>query len=125
MDLREIPGFPNYMVTMDGRIWSKTGKWKKPSVTQDGYLRVWLWNNGKQYPRRVHRLVLETFIGPCPEGMQGCHFDGTRTNNRLSNLRWDTRSGNQFDAVRHGTHYTLGLYGEKHPGSKLSDQQSI
>lgn len=55
--------------------------------------------------RLVHRLVLEAFVGPCPEGMEGCHGDGDPTNNSLGNLRWDTATSNQLDKVRHGTHH--------------------
>jgi hypothetical protein len=57
-------------------------------------------------PRRVtaHALVLETFIGPRPAGMEGCHNNGAPTDNRLANLRWDTTSENHRDSVRHGTH---------------------
>lgn len=52
----------------------------------------------------VHRLVLLAFVGPAPEGMEGCHNDGDATNNRLDNLRWDTRSANNYDRVKHGRH---------------------
>jgi hypothetical protein len=52
----------------------------------------------------VARLVLEAFVGPCPDGMEGCHNDGDNSNNHLDNLRWDTRSANRLDSVRHGTH---------------------
>ena len=51
---------------------------------------------------RVHRLVLEAYVGPCPKGLEGCHFDDNKTNNHLSNLEWDTPSTNAFDAVRNG-----------------------
>jgi hypothetical protein len=55
--------------------------------------------------RLVHRLVARAFLGPPVEkGMEVCHWDGNPTNNSLSNLRWDTRSGNKLDEVRHGTH---------------------
>lgn len=48
-------------------------------------------------------LVLTVFVGPCPPGKECCHNpDPTPTNNHLSNLRWDTRSGNVADTVRHG-----------------------
>jgi hypothetical protein len=49
----------------------------------------------------VHRLVLETFAGPNPDGMECCHNDGNASNNRLDNLRWDTRKANIHDAIRH------------------------
>lgn len=55
--------------------------------------------------RRVHLLVLETFVGPRPHGMFGCHNDGDKDNNRLENLRWDTASNNSYDTVRHGRHH--------------------
>jgi hypothetical protein len=36
--------------------------------------------------------------------MQACHDNGDPLDNRLCNLRWDTRSANCFDVVRHGAH---------------------
>jgi hypothetical protein len=51
----------------------------------------------------VDRLVLEAFAGPCPEGLECCHNDGDPANNRLENLRWDTRKANVEDSRRHGT----------------------
>ena len=53
----------------------------------------------------AHRLVLLAFRGPAPEQHEGCHEDGDSLNNRLDNLRWDTRSGNVQDSIRHGTHW--------------------
>lgn len=63
----------------------------------------------------VHRLVLETFVGPCPEGMECRHLDGTRTGNWLNNLCWGTRLENHNDMIRHGTK----LLGERAPRAKL------
>lgn len=53
--------------------------------------------------RYFHRLVLEAFIGPCPEGMECRHLDGDAGNNRLENLAWGTPIENGEDKVRHGT----------------------
>lgn len=50
----------------------------------------------------VHVLVLEAFVGPRPDGLFCCHNDGDPGNNRLENLRWDTRSANNIDILRHG-----------------------
>lgn len=51
----------------------------------------------------VHSLVAEAFLGPRPEGMQICHGDGDKENNRSGNLRYDTPTANIEDARRHGT----------------------
>lgn len=51
----------------------------------------------------IHCLVLEAFIGPRPDGHQASHLDGDRTNNRLDNMRWETRSQNNRRKYQHGT----------------------
>lgn len=70
----------------------------------EGYHEVGLNRGGKQRQMKVHRLVLEAFVGPCPDGMEGCHANGNPADNRLENLRWDTHSSNVADSVEHGTH---------------------
>ena len=50
----------------------------------------------------VHTLVLTAFMGPRPSGQEACHWNGDASDNRLENLRWDTRSGNRRDMIRHG-----------------------
>lgn len=78
-----------------------------PNV-QTGYMMVHLTpREGAKYlkKRTVHSVVLEAFVGPRPDGHQACHNDGSRTNNHVSNLRWDTVSANQYDKVAHGTHH--------------------
>jgi hypothetical protein len=64
----------------------------------------------------VHLLVLETFAGRRPLGMQACHNDGNSHNNALQNLRWDTPSANHLDKIRHGTI----ARGERNGFAKLS-----
>lgn len=59
---------------------------------------------GKKHVRFVHRLVLEAFVGPCPEGMECCHDNDVPGDNRLENLSWGTKSKNRLDAVRNGKH---------------------
>ncbi|UGS27597.1 NUMOD4 motif-containing HNH endonuclease [Microbacterium resistens] len=68
-----------------------------------GYLQTTLTANGICETKKVHRLVLEAFVGPCPDGMESCHENGVRDDNRLSNLRWDTSLANAADRTAHGT----------------------
>lgn len=52
----------------------------------------------------MHILVLTTFVGPCPSGMECRHIDGNPANNHKDNLAWGTRSENSQDKLLHGTH---------------------
>lgn len=72
-------------------------------------------------PRLVHRLVLLTFVGPCPDGMEGCHNDGNPNNNNINNLRWDTRKSNRADSILHGTHPRGSMSSQ----AKLTEDQVI
>lgn len=76
---------------------------------KNGYLWVALVRNQKLSREYVHRLVLRAFAGPCPEGLEVCHGNGIRDDNRLENLRYGTRSENAFDAVKHGKKIVRGL----------------
>ena len=96
-----IPGCEGYFASRDRQILStrrKEPRILRPILTHDGYESVFIF--GKR--RRVHRLVLETFTGPCPTGMECRHLDGSRVGNHLENLRWGTRLQNSGDRRQHG-----------------------
>lgn len=76
----------------------------KPTPDKGGYLTVSLYGDMGRRSRRVHRIVLEAFIGKRPNGMETRHKDGNQRNNHLENLEWCTKSTNTKDQVRHGTH---------------------
>ena len=71
----------------------------KQQTTHDGYHRLTLSKKNVRKNVTVHRLVLEAFRGPCPEGMQCAHKNGKRDDNRLVNLRWATPESNQKDRI--------------------------
>ncbi len=50
----------------------------------------------------VHQLVLRTFVGPPPEGMEVRHLDGNPQNNALDNLCYGSRHDNIIDVYRQG-----------------------
>lgn len=131
---RPIAGEPHYEVSSLGRVrsatrqvwnYTKRGKILKPSPRRTGGRVTWYAVNlGRGRMRRIHRLVLEAFVGPCPEGMMGCHRDGDPANNALTNLRWDTAQGNQDDSVRHGTKVMPPVArGAAHGNSVLTEAQ--
>ena len=70
--------------------------------------------------RKVHRLVLETFVGPSPSHVhQTRHLDGNHVNNTLDNLVWGTAQENSEDRIAHGTQ----LRGTQINTSVLSETQ--
>lgn len=110
IEWREIPETNgNYFASDDGQVWSRPRQYSKGGVLkpwQDakGYVWVALSVAGKLRKSRVHRLILETFVGPPSNGLECRHLDGDPSNNRLDNLVWGTRSENTYDKVRHGNH---------------------
>ena len=89
--------------SIDRTINNRTYKGKVLTGTKNrsGHLAVNL-SGRRDY---IHRLVLETFVGPQPDGMECRHLDGNPENNRLSNLRWGTPFENSTDKGKHGTQY--------------------
>jgi len=113
---RDIPALPGYRAGSDGSVWSfrdrageltaechRLAAHRRPYGARYCMVCIRPTPGGKVVCRYVHRLVLETFVGPCPEGMVCCHGDGDTANNALGNLRWDTQRGNLADRERHGT----------------------
>ena len=100
-----------YQVSNLGRVKSfyngTQGYIMKPSLDSKGYSFVRLCGGDYQGRKpKVHRLVLQTFIGSAPDGYQADHVDGNKQNNKLSNLEWVTPLENFRRAQR------LGLRGK-------------
>ena len=131
---RDVPGYEGlYQVSTLGRVKSVPkavrygfnfryvrAKILKPRPDEAGYLQVVLCKGKTHRQFMVHRLVLEAFVGPCPEGMEGCHHpDNDITNCKLTNLRWDTHKANCADKEQAGT----VRRGEDHKMAKLTEAQ--
>lgn len=102
-----------------------------------GYLIVNLSGHGTV---SVHLLVARTFLPGYEEGADVNHKDGNKTNNRLKNLEWLSRSENHRHAVRTGlrpqaiavtngvdqwpsqAEAALALVGDRRRGSEISRQ---
>lgn len=85
-----------------------------------GYLLVSLANNGRVETLHIHTLMLNTFVGPCPEGMECRHINDVKTDNRYpENICWGTPKENQSDSRRNGT--MRKAKGEDHCRAKLTN----
>ena len=96
-------GWPNYDVSDTGTVRNKNGYILRQH-DRHGYKRVTLYKNGRKKSVTVHRLVLQTFVGPAPEGKPlGLHGPGGNADNRVGNLYWGCAKQNARDRNRDGT----------------------
>lgn len=126
------PVFDTYLVSSLGHVYSTMGpklingtrRPRSPYLKikgisdKDGYFRISMRHAGKFSRPCVHRMVLEAFIGPAPDGYECAHKNGVNNDNRLSNLRWATPSENGVDKANHGS-----LKGAKNGSAKLTADQ--
>lgn len=111
---KPIPVALNYEVSDFGNVRSKLKKgnhrnkvgqeWRLLSQSSDrGYRSVSLPVAGHYRRQFVHRLVLLSFIGPCPDGMEVAHLNGNPSDNRLENLKYCSHKDNESHKKAHGT----------------------
>lgn len=112
----------DYWVGENGTYWRlHKGIWRELRPIKEprgGYMVVGVKTDRGWGLAKLHRLVLEVFVGPCPEGMMCRHLDGTRDNNHLDNLCWDTAKRNQADRIIHNT----SCRGSGNGGSKITEE---
>jgi len=132
IELRPIPGFPNYMAGDDGSLWSpyRRGNGRKlfelrkmsPTLARTGYyVQQLITEDGQMKLVYVHAMILLAFVGQRPDGFHCCHNNGVKTDCRPSNLRWDTIKSNVHDRSLHGT----GNIGSRHGNAKLTEVQVV
>lgn len=121
---KDIPGYEGrYQASSLGQIKSlgrafERKDWRSGMVTQvpvngrilvpgrfntPGHLSVFL--RDKLHPngigKPVHQLVMLAFVGSVPKGMEVLHKNGDPADNRVTNLRYGSRSENMCDRYRH------------------------
>ena len=101
--MKPYPHNTDYLVSRDGRVWSTKGlgRFLKPHDNKRGYLTVGIHTDNKQLTLKIHRMVLNTYVGDCPMGMQCRHLDGDSHNNNLDNLCWGSQEENNTDRNEH------------------------
>lgn len=105
MEWRPVVGFPGYEISDQGDVRSLR---RKPRILarrcgSRGYPQINMMLDGRWITKHVHRLVLEAFVGPCPDDHEAAHLDGNQENSTLGNLAWVTHRENALHRFRHGT----------------------
>ena len=108
---RQIPGFPDYDVSSEGRVRSCIQPGWRGCVFHhgryvilaqsiggraDNYRRVMLQRPTRRHAY-VHHLVAEAFIGPRPDGCAVLHTNDDGFDNRAANIRYGDRQENEMD----------------------------
>ena len=116
--MKIIEGYKGlYSISDDGKVFSHRRNKFLSHALHNGYSRLELTVNGIRKNMFVHRLVAEAYIQNLDNKPQVNHINGIKTDNRVANLEWCTRSEN----IQHM--FDTGLYShinEKNPRSKLN-----
>jgi len=117
-NLGRVRSKDNYVNTWNGKRFAK-GRILKPDISYAGYRRVKLRRNQRTYRYSVARLVKLVFDPNIyHNSLEVNHLDGDKSNNKLSNLQWCTKSENEKHAFKNKL--KIPVRGEKHPASKYS-----
>lgn len=100
MEWVKIRDFTNYSVSEYGDVRNdETGRILSKPITEKGYVRYHLSENGKGYCIRAQRLVAKHFLNKVEGKEEVNHIDENKQNNHFSNLEWCTTKEN----INHGT----------------------
>lgn len=127
---KTIPNFSTYEASNLGRLrslnYKRTGNTKvlKPGNSPDGYMKTMLLGDDGRYRSwTVHLFVMLAFVGKKPLGLEVNHKNGIKTDNRLENLGYVTRSQNAQHSFDNGLQKPLR--GEDNPTARLSEKQIL
>lgn len=133
-EFRWVKGFEGYyMISNLGRVYSfphyddmmrkHGGHFLSTQINHsNGYEMAHLMLNGKRTAKYVHIIVAESFIPNPLHKKEVDHIDTNKTNNRLDNLRWCTRSENCRNEITYArmveSKRINPRYGDKNPSSR-------
>lgn len=132
IEWRDVTDYPGYEISNSGRVRSylrANGRGKlcpiphllKRRTSSAGYNTVDLYQRGISARHHVGPLVLTTFVGPRPPGMEACHNNSVPTDDRIGNLRWDTHTSNMRDKLSLTDEQVLDMRILRANGERLVD----
>lgn len=121
-ELKEIRGFPNYLISNLGKVYHKINQKEKESKPNKlGYRRIKLWANNKSKTFHLSNLVAEYFIGKIPEGYIVDHINCKTADDYVTNLQIITRIENAQRAIK----FSRGLKLNTNTGKGASNLQLV
>jgi hypothetical protein len=104
--LKDIPGFPGYKITPEGKIFNSKGKQLTRSDEWQGYPRARLKHESGDFKnRKIHTLVALAYLGKHDSLKEIRHLDNNRSNFHLHNLSWGDRFSNAKDRLDRGSYH--------------------
>jgi len=119
VEIFQITDYPDYELHKYGdndfRVWSKCrsgvkGGHLKNCIDERGYLIVSLYKNRKKKTFRLHQIIAEIFVENADNKPEVDHIDRDILNNRPDNLRWATRTEQNYNKGMMSTN-TSGVSG--------------
>lgn len=135
----QVPNFPGNFISKTGekifKSWKRNSRFPyswiydpdhlEESIIWEaqGYRVVSLTHSSGVVKKKVAWIILETFVGPRPEGYVSCHKNGNSLEDTVENLYWGTQKQNGQDKIRHGRSHNIPR-GENSKCSKLTSKEA-
>lgn len=109
--MKDVVGYEKrYKVTRDGKVFSLiSDRYLSTFLSEKGYETLTLSKKGIARKKRVARLVAEAFIPNPNKYKEVNHINCIKTDNRVENLEWCTRSQNVLHAYKNGLYKNKGI----------------
>ncbi len=103
-----------YFIDEEGVIYNKDGSKKSLKTNKKGYLFTNFCYDGKQHCHLAHTVVANAYLGTKPEGYEVDHINNIRSDNRVCNLQYLSKSDNNRKSYISGNR---DIAGDKNPNS--------